>query len=169
VTSRRVIVSGLLVLVAVLLQITAVQPIPSPVGRPDLPVLVLVGFALSWGSTWGVGLGFATGLLMDLAPPADHAVGRLAFAYALVGYVVGWFAEDDDHSVLTTILIVVAACVGLVAIDLGLSVVLGDGTVTANSALRLFVATAGYDVVLAPFVVPLIMRLARRVEAAAAR
>lgn len=168
-TARRVTLAGPLVLVAALVQVCAVLPIPFPVGRPDLPVLVVAALALAWGPSWGVAAGFAAGLLIDLMPPADHAVGRLAFAYAAVGYAVGLLGDDDDRSVLTTILLVVAACVGLVALDLALAIVLGDGTVTGDSAARLVVSTAGYDVVLAPFVVPVIMRLARRVETAEAR
>jgi rod shape-determining protein MreD len=169
VTTRRVLTAAVLLLVACLLQVCAVQPIPFPVGRPDLPVLFVVAVALVWGCSWGTGVGFATGLIVDLMPPADHAVGRLAFAYAAVGYAVGLLADEDEHSVLATILIVVAACLGLAAIDMALAIVLGDGTVTGASAARLVAGITGYDVVLAPFVVPLIMRLARRVEAADAR
>lgn len=167
--SRRLLLAVVLLVLAALLQICAVQPIPFPVGRPDLPILAVVALGLGWGPIWGATTGFAVGLMVDLMPPSDHAVGQLAFAYAAVGYVVGWFADDEEHSVLATILVVIAACVGLVAIDLALGIVLGDGTVTATSAGRLFAATAGYDVILAPFVVPLILRLARRVQAAETR
>ena len=39
-------------------------------------------------------LGFAAGLLLDLAPPADHVAGRWALALVLVGYLAGRVRQD---------------------------------------------------------------------------
>ncbi len=166
---RRVIVAGLVVLLAVLLQLTAIANLPFPIGLPDLPVLGVIALALVWGSAWGAVVGFAAGLCLDMAPPADHAVGQLAFAYAIVGYLAGILADEEERPVLVTILVVVVGSALLVAIDAAFGIVLGDGTVNATVVGRLLIATVGYDVVLAPFVVPLISRLARRIEPAGVR
>lgn len=167
-TGRRLIIAAAVVLVAVLLQLCAVDELPLPLGIPDLPLLGVVALALAWGSSWGASCGFATGLVLDLAPPADHAVGRLALVYSVIGYVVGWFEDAEQISVPATILTVVAGAVVLVGLDAVLTGLLGDGTVTTPIVGRLLVATVGYDVVLAPFVVPLLSRLARRADPAGA-
>src|SRR4051794_37973746 len=56
---------------------------------PDLVLLVVVAAALAHGSEVGMVLGFGAGLLLDLAPPADHVAGRWALALMVVGYVAG--------------------------------------------------------------------------------
>jgi rod shape-determining protein MreD len=169
ITGRRLALVFATVFTFVLLQLCAVNDISFPVGRPDLPILAVIALALAWGPTWGVSVGFATGLALDLAPPADHAVGQLAFAYAAIGYLAGLVADEDEQSVLVTIVVVVAGCVGLIAVDVALAIVIGDGTVSAPIVGRVLASTVVYDVVLAPFVVPLLSRLARRTEPAGVR
>ena len=39
-------------------------------------------------------VGFAAGLALDLAPPADHLAGRWALALVVVGYVAGRARRD---------------------------------------------------------------------------
>ena len=56
---------------------------------PDLVLLVVVAAGLAYGSELGLVLGFGAGLLLDLAPPADHYAGRWALALMVVGYVAG--------------------------------------------------------------------------------
>ena len=52
---------------------------------PDLVLLVVVAAGLAYGSELGLVLGFGAGLLLDLAPPADHYAGRWALALMVVG------------------------------------------------------------------------------------
>ena len=59
---------------------------------PDLVLLVVVAAGLAYGSELGLVLGFGAGLLLDLAPPADHYAGRWALALLVVGYVAGRLA-----------------------------------------------------------------------------
>ena len=56
---------------------------------PDLVLLVVVRVGLRVGSEFAMVLGFGGGLLLDLAPPADHVVGRWALALVVVGLVAG--------------------------------------------------------------------------------
>src|SRR4051794_35963019 len=60
---------------------------------PDVVLLVVVAAALVHGPQLGLVLGFAAGLLLDLAPPADHYAGRWALALMVVGYVAGRLAS----------------------------------------------------------------------------
>ena len=56
---------------------------------PNLCLLVVVAAALVRGPEQAAVLGFVAGVLLDLAPPADHVAGRWALALVLVGYVAG--------------------------------------------------------------------------------
>lgn len=168
-TGRRLILAVGAVLVFGLLQICAIDDISFPIGRPDLPVLAVLALALTWGPAWGASVGFAAGLMLDLAPPADHAVGQLAFTYAIVGYAAGLLADGEERSVVATIVIVIVGCIGLVGIDVALGTVIGATGLGVSFVARLVIATVGYDVILAPFVVPMLTHVARRTEPAGVR
>ncbi len=86
-----VAVSVALVLQASLFSHLAVQGVV-----PNLVLLVVVAAGLVHGSELGLVLGFGAGLLLDLAPPADHVAGRWALALLVVGYVVGRLAHDHQ-------------------------------------------------------------------------
>ena len=66
---------------------------------PDLVLLVVVAAALAHGAEVGLVLGFGAGLLLDLAPPADHVAGRWALALMVVGYVAGRLAASSHPRV----------------------------------------------------------------------
>ena len=57
---------------------------------PNLVLLVVVAAAISCGSEFAMVLGFGAGLLLDLAPPADHVAGRWALALVVVGLLAGY-------------------------------------------------------------------------------
>ena len=61
---------------------------------PNLCLLVVVGAALTRGPQFAAVLGFVAGVLLDLAPPADHVAGRWALALVVVGYVAGRVRQD---------------------------------------------------------------------------
>ena len=65
---------------------------------PNLALLVVVGAGLVRGAQFAMVLGFIAGVLLDLAPPADHIAGRWALALLLVGYVAGRVATDARPS-----------------------------------------------------------------------
>ena len=61
---------------------------------PNLVLLVVVAAALTRGPQFAAVLGFVAGVLLDLAPPADHIAGRWALALVVVGYVAGRVRQD---------------------------------------------------------------------------
>jgi rod shape-determining protein MreD len=162
----RRLVSTAFVLTALLVQTTVVNRIPLPDGRPDLLVLVVVALALVRGPEYGAVLGFVCGLLADVVPPADHTVGRLALAYAVVGYAAGLLEDAEERSVLATVLVVAACSAAAVVAYAGIGALLGDERITISALRSSLVATVIYDVVLAPFVVPAVSGAARRADPA---
>jgi len=162
----RRLVSTAFVLTALMLQVTIVNRIPLPDGRPDLVVLVVVALALVRGPEYGAILGFLAGLAADVVPPADHTTGRLALAYAVVGYGAGLLEDAEEHSVLATVAVVAAASATAVVGYAGIGALLGDERITLTALRESLVATVIYDVVLAPFVVPVVSGAARRADPA---
>jgi rod shape-determining protein MreD len=163
-TAQRVGVRIVLVVLAAILQVVVVNKWHLPAGQPDLLLLVVVGFALASGPQRGAILGFFAGLLVDVMPPTAHIAGRMAFAYTVVGYVAGLLEDPEGNSVFTTMLVVAGASAGAVLLYAGVGGLLGDARVSATVTVHSLVATVVYDVVLAPFVVPLVSGFARRLE-----
>ena len=91
---------GLLVLAAVLLQVSVVAQINILGGSADLIPLVVAAIALYGGSVAGAAAGFATGILLDLA--LGMSLGGSSLVLTGVGYGVGRFAElrDVSHGLL---------------------------------------------------------------------
>ncbi|MBV6729058.1 rod shape-determining protein MreD [Nocardioides daeguensis] len=91
------------VFVALLLQVTVLPNFAWDVGGlgvvPDLVLLVVVATALATDTRFATLTGFWAGLLLDIAPPADHLAGRWALALMAVGYVVGRLVHDNAGDV----------------------------------------------------------------------
>ena len=161
---RRLVLAVAAILTALLLQVDVVNRLHLPGGHPDLVLLVVVSLALVGGPAYGAVAGFAAGLAADILPPADHTIGRLAFVYALVGYGAGLLEDAEERSVLAAVAVV---ALGSVASVLDLR----RGRRAARRCPHLggavghaLVAAVIYDVVLAPFIVPLVSGAARRAE-----
>ncbi|MGW5264463.1 hypothetical protein ACWEQG_26100 [Microbispora sp. NPDC004025] len=98
---KAVILSLLVVLVAPVLQVAVVNGSALPGGGPDVVLIGVVALAPllrprpearglpergAAGGGAGAFLGFAAGLAADIAPPADHTIGRLALVLCLAGW-----------------------------------------------------------------------------------
>jgi rod shape-determining protein MreD len=169
VTGRQNLLAVVVVLTSLLVQVTILNRLPLPIGHPDLLVVVVISCALVGGPQRGAVIGFATGLAADLMPPADHLAGRLAFTYTIVGYFAGLLEDVEERSVLTTILVVAVGAAVAVLVYAGLGALVADPHVTVHVTTRGLLATVVYDVVLAPFVVPLISAASHRLEPAGLR
>lgn len=104
----RWLLVGAAVVVALALQVSFFPHLAVAGVVPDLVLLVVVAFALARGSREAMLLGFVAGLLLDLAPPADHSVGRWALSLVLVAAVAGRVRTDERVS-LPVVLGTVAA------------------------------------------------------------
>ncbi|MET8577578.1 rod shape-determining protein MreD [Streptomyces sp. NPDC005012] len=163
---NRILLSGTLVVVALVIQVSILARLQLPGAVPDLLLLTVLGLALVYGHTGGALVGFAAGLLADLAPPADHAAGRYALVLCVVGYLVG--LAKPEHGRLRTAIgpmaVVVAAAVGSTLLYAGVGALVGDTAARDVGLGSLLFTAALYDLLLTPFVVPGVMALARRAE-----
>ncbi|MCU0266132.1 MAG: rod shape-determining protein MreD [Actinomycetia bacterium] len=163
-TFGRVLLATVLLGTAVVLQTVVLSRLPLPGATPDLVLLVVVGLALVQGPVSGLLTGFAGGLLLDLVPPADGAVGRWALVLCLAGLVAGRYADAVERSTILPLVVVAGLAAGSLLLYAGLGWLLGDPRVTLAAVARTLPTAVLYDVLLTPFVVPAVMALARRVE-----
>jgi len=163
---RRQLYAAAVILTALLLQVTVVNRLHLPGGHPDLVLIALISLALVGGPAYGAVAGFAAGFVADVLPPADHTIGRLAFVYAIVGYAAGLLEDTEERSVVGAVLAVATGSAAAVVLFAGVGALLGDPRVTTGNVGHALLAAVIYDVVLAPFIVPLVSGAARRVEPA---
>lgn len=163
-TVGRVLLATVLLGSAVVLQTVVLSRLPLPGATPDLVLLVVIGLALVQGPASGLVTGFAGGLLLDLVPPADGAVGRWALVLCLAGLVAGRYADSVERSAFLPLVLVASLSAATVLLYAGLGWLLGDPRVTLPALGRVLPTAVLYDVLLTPFVVPVVMALARRVE-----
>ncbi|MBB1245900.1 rod shape-determining protein MreD [Streptomyces durbertensis] len=163
---NRVLLSTTLVIVALVVQVSVLARLQLPGATPDLLLLTVLALALVYGHTSGALIGFGAGLLADLAPPADHAVGRYALVLCLVGYAAGLTKpENGQHRSATGPMVVVAvAAVSSTLLYAGVGALVGDTAARHVGLWSLLLTATLYDLLLAPFTVPLIMALARRAD-----
>ena len=162
--AARALVLTLVITFAVVLQV-ALFPYLSYAGVvPNLALLVGEAAALVRGPEFAAVLGFLAGLAVDLAPPADHVAGRWALALVVVGYLAGRLRHDARTSALAAVLTVAASSfIGTSLFALS-GLVLSDPDVPVAEALVVIPTAVVYDVLVTPFVLPLMMRLFRRLE-----
>ncbi|MEV5505085.1 rod shape-determining protein MreD [Streptomyces orinoci] len=163
---NRILLSTALVVIALVLQICVFARLHLPGAVPDLLLLVVVALGLVYGHSGGALVGFGAGLLADLAPPADHAAGRYALVLCLVGYAVGLARPETGRlrSATLPMLVVLGAAIGSTLLYAGVGSLVGDTAARHVGLTGLVFTAALYDLLLAPFTVPLIMALARRGE-----
>ncbi|MFE4449687.1 rod shape-determining protein MreD [Streptomyces sp. NPDC056796] len=163
---NRTLLSATLVVVALVIQVSVLARLQLPGATPDLLLLVVLGLAFVYGHVSGALIGFGAGLLADVAPPADHAAGRYALVLCLVGYLAGLARPENGQlkSAFTPMAFVVAAAIGSTLLYAGVGALVGDTAARHVGLGSLLFTAAVYDLLLAPFTVPLIMALARRTE-----
>jgi rod shape-determining protein MreD len=149
--------AALAILVAVVLQAAVLSRLPLPGGPPNLVLVLVIAIGLAGGGSAGLAAGFGAGLLTDLL--SDHPVGVLALCFGLAGLLAGLLDADVRRSVLLSV-VVVAVLTGAVYLTyLGVMGLLGQPVADGVAGV---LGTIAYDIVLTPFVVPLVMAVTRR-------
>lgn len=161
-TGSRFLLGAVTVVTALLLQTTLLTRLPLPGSPPDLVLVLVVAYALCEGALSGAVTGFVAGLSADLL--SQHSLGRLALAYCVVGYCAGLVQDDTERSTLLPFGVVAGGAVGALLLYAGEGVVLGDTGTTAAAVGAALASSVPYDVVLTPFVVPVVGVLVRRVD-----
>ena len=165
----RMLTAAGLVVVALVLQVALFPHLVWEGIVPNFCLLVVVAAALVRGPAFAATLGFFAGLLLDLAPPADHVAGRWALALVVVGYVAGLMRQDTRPTATTVVATVAASSFIGTSVYALSGVVLGDAVAGSGDLVRIILVSLLWDVLLTPLVLPGAMRLLTRVEPASAR
>jgi rod shape-determining protein MreD len=160
----RLAVAMALVSVALVLQVSLFPHVAWQGIVPNLCLLVVVGAALTRGAQFAAVLGFFAGVVLDLAPPADHVAGRWALALVVVGYVAGRVRQDVKPTAVAVVATVAASSFIGTSIFAITGLLLGDGATEFGELLPVILVAVLWDVLLTPFVLPLVMALFNRLE-----
>jgi rod shape-determining protein MreD len=159
---RRLLALAVVLVVAVLIQSTVLARLRLAGVRPDLLVLAVVSVAVATDPTTGAVFGFVAGLVADLL--FDLPVGVSALVYTAVGFAVGTVrVYVTSHRPLVHLVLAGAAslasvwCCGLLLRVFDLS---SWATVTRAGPL-----VALYNLLLTPFVYPVVWALTERLPA----
>ncbi|HEY8556650.1 MAG: rod shape-determining protein MreD [Actinomycetes bacterium] len=159
---RRLLALAVVLVVAVLIQSTVLARLRLAGARPDLLVLAVVSVAVATDPTTGAVFGFVAGLVSDLL--FDLPVGVSALVYTAVGFAVGTVrVYVTSHRPLVHLVLAGAAslasvwCCGLLLRVFDLS---SWATVTRAGPL-----VALYNLLLTPFIYPVVWALTERIPA----
>lgn len=130
----------------------------------NLVLLAVVALALTQSPQFAVVAGFAGGVLLDVAPPADHVAGRWALALLVVAYVAARVRPDGRPSA-AAVVGTVAACSFVGSSVFALTgVLLGDLSADTGQVLEVIGIGLVLDVLVTPFVLPPLLVLITRLE-----
>ena len=150
---RRVVLPVVLLLAALVLQLTVLDRLPLPGGvAPDLVLLVVVALALNSGPMTGMICGFCAGLALDIAPPSGHLIGVYALVFCLLGYFCGLVSAELESSVLLPLAASALGAVAGAGLYAAVGIMLGNPDVTGPAVRHVLPLSVLYDVLLSPFV-----------------
>ena len=159
-------VVAVVILLAVTLQVAVFNLFSVNGVVPNLALIVVVAASIARGAQFGAVVGFVAGMLVDLAPPADHIAGRWALALVLVAILAGRVRNDARRSPIAG-LATVAICSFIATSVFALSgVVLGDHALPAGEMMQVIGIALLWDVVCAPLLLPGLMALFERTRPA---
>jgi rod shape-determining protein MreD len=163
-TLVRGVVAFLVVSFALVLQVSLFPHLAWQGVVPNLALLVVVGAALVRGPQFAAVLGFGAGVLIDLAPPADHVAGRWALALVVVGYLAGRIRQDVTPNASAVVLAVAASSFVGTSVFAMSGLLLRDPVVPVSDMIEVILVAVVWDVLLTPFVLPPVMLMFRRLE-----
>lgn len=157
----RTLVAFVVVTLAVVVQVAVFPHVAWEGIVPNLALLTVVGAGLTRGAAFGATLGLAAGLLVDLAPPADHIAGRGALALVLVGYLAGLIRQGRPYRLgAAQVVLVVAACSFVGSSVFALTgLLLADPALAVSDLVTTILIALVWDVLLTPFVLTPVMLL----------
>jgi rod shape-determining protein MreD len=159
-------VVGLVIVLAVTLQVAVFNLFSVNGVVPNLALIVVIAASVARGPQFGAVVGFVAGMLLDLAPPADHLAGRWALALVLVAILAARVRGDARRSPIAG-LATVAVCSFIATSVFALSgVVLGDHALPAAEMMQVIGIAVLWDIAVAPLLLPGLMNLFERTRPA---
>lgn len=156
------------VAVALVLQVSVFSHLAWEGVVPNLVLLVVVATGLVRGAEPAMVLGLLAGVVLDLAPPADHVAGRWALALVVVGYVAGRVRQDVRPTAGSVVATVAASSFVGTSVFALTGIVLQDPALGVGEVLQVIAIGVFWDVLLTPLVLPVVMGAFRRLEPARA-
>ncbi|MDZ5660163.1 rod shape-determining protein MreD [Nocardioides sp. S-58] len=152
------------VLVALVVQVSLFPHVAWHGIVPNLCLLVVVAAALTVEAPFALVLGFTAGLVLDLAPPADHVAGRWALALTVAAFLAARVRQDVKPTALAVVGTVAAASFAATSLFALSGVLLSDPAMSVTGLLEVVLIAVVWDVLLTPFVLPPLMRLFARLH-----
>ena len=162
-TRFRAPIALVAVVVALVLQVSLFPHLAWQGIVPNLCLLVVVASALTINAPSALLLGFAAGVALDLAPPADHVAGRWALALTVVAFLAARVRQDVRPTAVAVVATVAAASFVGTSIFALTGLLLGDAWSVAE-LLQVIAVAVVWDVLLTPFVLPPLMKLFARLD-----
>ena len=163
-TELRWLVALAAVVVALVVQVTLFPHVAWHGIVPNLCLLVVVAAALTVEAPFALVLGFAAGLTLDLAPPADHVAGRWALALTIAAFLAARVRQDQKPTALAVVGTVAAASFVATSLFALTGVLLQDPDMSVAGLLEVVLVAVVWDVLLTPFVLPPLMKLFARLS-----
>jgi rod shape-determining protein MreD len=155
---RRVLVTIVVIVTALLLQSTLFWDLKLLGVRPELMYLITIVIAILEGPNEGAITGFAAGLAQDFL--LNQPKGITALTLTLVGYAAGLARQYivSPSPLLPMILVGVGTAAGIAFYQV-VAFLLGQLEETFSYAIRVTLLTALYNAILTPIVYPLLRRV----------
>ena len=163
-TSLRRLTAFAAVVVALVVQVSLFPHLAWNGVVPNLCLLVVVAAALTVEAPFALVLGFAAGLTLDLAPPADHIAGRWALALTIAAFLAARVRQDVKPTALAVVGTVAAASFVATSLFALSGVLLSDPAMSVAGLLEVVLVAMVWDVLLTPFVLPPLMKLFSRLS-----
>lgn len=162
-TRLRALIALLAIGVALILQVSLFPHFAWHGIVPNLCLLVVVGAALTINAPSAMVLGFAAGVALDLAPPADHVAGRWALALTVVAFLAARVRQDVKPTATAVVGTVAAASFAGTSIFALTGLLLGENG-SVPDLLQVIAVAVLWDVLLTPIVLPPLMKLFGRLD-----
>ena len=150
---------ALMVLVAVLVEVSVMPYVNVADGIPDIVAPTIVVVALLRGALVGSVAGFSAGLLLELTAPVG-TLGVLALLYLIVGAWCGRYCESEESSgLLAPLALSVIAALGVQLGYLMFQLLLGHHMPASEFVGRVLIPTLALTALLSPPVLLVARRL----------
>jgi len=155
---RKVWLAPVVIVTGIVVQLTVLNGLRLPGGGvPDLVLVLVVALAITEGPMAGMIIGFAAGLCLDIAPPGSELLGQYALVFCLAGWAAGRLSSAAGRSAVRALVIAAAVTALAEALAAGVGLALEPAAVTTAAVREVLPTTIGYDLLLCPFVLYLIV------------